>query len=130
MSTPQFDPDDILDCARSIRPDLPDLLGAAAEPIDQQLSDLLAQAHAGQSVDQQILDLLKSNDKTRRWAGEFLSKPIVSKGDFQPLPGQSEAQETTKYICPIGNDFTRRLRPGEPIPVCRTHQVALVPVNG
>lgn len=128
MSNPQIDPEDVLECARSIRLELPELLGADAEPFDQQLADLLAQANSGQPTDQQIVDLLKSNDRTRSRAGEMLSKPATAKGgDYQRLPGKSEGQKTVKYICPVGNDFTRRLRQGEEIPICRTHKVALVP---
>jgi hypothetical protein len=136
MSTPQFNLEDVLESARSIRPELPELLDEEADFFDQQLADLLAQANAGQAVEQPILDLLNCHDKTRKWVGEFLNKPLLPKGpllpgapEFQPLPGYSPAQSTIKYVCPVGNDFTRRLRSGEPVPICRTHQVALVPVD-
>jgi hypothetical protein len=136
MSTPQFNPEDVLESARSLRPELPELLDSEADSFDQQLADLLAQANAGQAVEQPVLDLLNSHDKTRKWVGKFLNKSLPPSSplppgmpEFQPLPGYSPAQSTIKYVCPIGNDFTRRLRSGEPVPVCRTHQVALVPVE-
>lgn len=132
MSLPPFSPfapEDVLECARSIRPILPELLSTAAAPIDQELADLLAQARAGETVDRQILAVLQSHPKTQSWAGEFLSKSLVAKGDYQPLPGLSAGSQTVKYICPVGNDFTRRLRPGEAIPLCRTHNVPLVPAT-
>jgi hypothetical protein len=120
MSTPQFDSEDVLECARSIRPYLPELAGAEAETIDRQLADLLAQAKAGESVDAQILELLTSRPKTRNWAAEFLAPKQVSKG-FEQLPGSSDAVSAPKFVCPQGDYVWYQRSIGIPIPVCPSH---------
>jgi hypothetical protein len=126
MPNPTFDSEGVLECARSIRPFLPKLLGTEAGQIDRQLAELLEQAKTSQQVDTQILELLKSSTITQQWAAEFLSPELTSKGGYQSLPGYSSAQKLSKYICPVNNDFTQRRRAGEPIMSCPTCKVALV----
>jgi hypothetical protein len=115
-----FKPEAILNCACSIRPFLPELMGDEAAAFDQQLADLLAQAQAGQPVETQILELLKNNPKTRQWAAECLASQRVSKG-FDRLPGSSGAVAAQKYVCPQGDYIWYRRSSGIPVPVCPTH---------
>ncbi len=126
-STPTFHPapEDVLECARSIRPKLEELMGPEAERVDHQLADLLAQANTGQQVDNRILDLLKRDEETYYWIAEFLSEPPESRG-FQRLPGSRLVGQASKYVCPVGNDYTWYRRGGEPIRTCPTHRVELV----
>lgn len=121
-----FKPEDVLDCARSIRPFLQELLGDDAVQVDSQLGELLAQAKAGQQVHEQILELLKSYPDTYNWIAEFLSEEQVSKG-FEKLAGQAQAISAQKYICPQGDDYIwyRRVI-GATIPICPTHGVPLI----
>ncbi|MBW4475140.1 MAG: hypothetical protein KME45_32885 [Stenomitos rutilans HA7619-LM2] len=128
MPTPKFTPEDVLECTRSIRPFLPSLLGAEAEQIDQQLAGLLVQAQAGESVDIQILELLKSNPDTFQWIKEFLSAKPLSRG-YERLPGGSGAVSAQKYLCPQGDYVWYRRSAGIPIPTCPTHG-ELVPAEG
>lgn len=128
MPTPQFDPEKILDCARSIRPYLPELVGTEAETVDRQLADLLAQARVGDSVDAEILALLKRIPNTRNWAAEFLAPEQFSKG-FERLPGSSGAISAQKFVCPYGDYVWYRRSAGIPVPTCPTHG-ALVPAEG
>ncbi|MBD2060476.1 hypothetical protein H6F88_31530 [Oculatella sp. FACHB-28] len=128
MPTPKFSPEDILECARSIRPSLPSLLGSDATQVDQQLADLLAQAQAGESVDTQILELLKSNPNTFQWIKEFLSSAQVSRG-FERLPGGSGAVPAQKYVCPQGDYVWYRRSVGISVPTCPTHG-ELIPDQG
>ncbi|MEH2214063.1 hypothetical protein [Nostoc sp.] len=121
-----FEPDDILEAGRSIRPFLPELLGNDAVQVDKQLAELLAQAKAGQEVDKQILEILKSQPDTRNWIAEFLSEKQVSKG-FEPLPGKGQAISAQKYICPQGDYVWYRRIVGATIPICPTHGVLLIP---
>jgi len=74
-----FQPEDILEGGRSIRPFLPELLGNDAVQVDKQLAELLAKAMAGQQVEQQILEILKSHPDTRNWIAEFLSNTKLGK---------------------------------------------------
>lgn len=120
MPSPRFDPEELLECSRSIRPYLLELLGAEAEAFDLQLADLLAQAKAGESVDTKILELLKSHPKTRNWAAEFLAPKQIPKG-FERLPGSSDAVAAQKFVCPEGDYVWYRRSVGVPIPICPTH---------
>lgn len=124
-----FEPEDILEGSRSIRPLLPEILGDDAVQVDRQLSELLAQAKAGEPVHEPILAMLKSYPDTRNWIAEFLSKKQVSKG-FEELPGKSQPISASKYRCPEGDDYTwyRRVV-GAKIPNCPTHNVPLIPAD-
>lgn len=115
-----FEPEDVLEGARSIRPYLPELLGAEAAQFDRKVAHLLAQAKARKQVDKQLLELLKSNDSTRNWLAEFLSPPLVSKG-YQPLPGSGQMTSARKYICPEGDYVWYQRSIGIPTPTCPTH---------
>ena len=120
----QFTPEDVLEGARTIRPFLPDLLGTEAEPVDQQLAELLGQAKAGQQDDQQILEILTSHPKTRSWIAEFLSPEQASKG-YQSLPGKPSAVSAPKYVCPEGDYTWFQRSAGTPVPSCPTHNCQL-----
>ena len=130
------EPEDVLECARSIRPELEELPVLEAERVDRQLADLLAQANKGQQVDAQILNLLKQDEETYYWMAEFLSEPPESRGfqrlpgmAYQPPPGDRAVGQAHKYVCPLGNDYTWYRRGGEPIRTCPTHHVELVLVE-
>lgn len=116
----KFKPEDVLEGARSIRPYLPDLLGAAAAECDRQIANLLAQAQQDQSVNAQILTLLKSHPKTKQWLSEFLAAKASSKG-YEQLPGSSGAVSTQKYVCPQGDYVWYQRSAGIPVPTCPTH---------
>lgn len=120
MSTPAYTPEDVLECARSIRPELPELLGAAAETVDRQLADLLAQAKTGAAVDAEILDLLKSHPNTYDWAAEFLAPQRVSKG-YERLAGSGDVVSAQRYVCPEGDYVWYRRSVGIAIPTCPSH---------
>ncbi|MGB3613348.1 MAG: hypothetical protein WBA10_06085 [Elainellaceae cyanobacterium] len=134
MRSPSIPPDDVLDAARQIRGELPDLLPAeAAAAFDRQLADYLAQANAGESVHDNILALLQSDSETEDWLLETTAPQRVPKGGatrgYQGLPGSIGAIGAQKYICPQGNDYTRFLRSAGDSPTCPTHGCALVPVS-
>lgn len=120
-----YDPTDLLEAARSIRPLLPKLLEAEAVPVDQQLADLLNQSTTGErTTAAAILDLLQSKPPTQAWLKDFLRDP--QRGGYQPLPGMPALQPATKYVCPLGNDYTWYQDGSEPVPFCPTHLVPLV----
>ncbi|WP_088893244.1 hypothetical protein [Leptolyngbya ohadii] len=130
---PEFDPKDvdpeeILDCARSIRPALPELLEAGAESFDRQLAELLAEAKAGQPVEDEILRLLRSHPNTEPWTAEYLRPKTNSRG-FTPLPGSIGSVSAQKYVCPHNDYIWYRRSIGIPIPACPSHPElgALIP---
>jgi hypothetical protein len=129
-STPTFhpDPEDVLECARSIRPELEELLGPKAEQVDCQLADLLAQANTGQQVDGQIIELLGRDEETYYWMAEFFSEPPESKG-FQRLPGPRPVGQVHKYVCRVNNDYTWYRRGCEEIRTCPTCGEKLEPAD-
>ncbi|MGF1515316.1 MAG: hypothetical protein ACFB5Z_16670 [Elainellaceae cyanobacterium] len=134
MSPPAIPPSDILDAARQIRPELPELLPAeAAAEFDRQLADYLAQAHSGESVHGQVLALLQSDPETEDWFLETFAPRRVAKGatrgGYQGLPGSAGLIGAQKYVCPQGNDYSRFLRAAGDVPTCPTHGCPLVPAG-
>jgi hypothetical protein len=132
----------VLDAARAIRGDLPDLLGSTGERsslgarLDAELAALLAAADLGADVTGEILDRLNGLPVTQAWTLAFLSYGVppdlaVSGRDASaaglPLggggpPGSGERVRATKYRCPVGGDtvwFRRSV--GQQVPTCRTH---------
>ena len=129
-----YDPVDILEAARTIRPLLPDFPEFTARTvwvIDQQLSAYLNQPEADErTTARPILDLLQSYPATQTWLVNFLFTEPNEKGSaYQPLPGRPSLQRAAKYICPIGNDYTWYQTSDDDIPVCPTHLVSLVPAD-
>lgn len=120
----KFTTEDVLEGARSIRPFLPELVGAESEQVDQQLAGLLDKAKAGQQVDQQILEILKSRPKTKSWMAEFLASEQVSKG-YQGPPGKSGAVSMPRYACPERDYIWYQRIAGTPVPSCPTHNCEL-----
>lgn len=122
-----FTSNDVLEGARTIRAYLPEMLDQEAQQVDQQLSDLLAQAKSGEDVGQEILGLLKGHEGTYHWMAEFLSSHSVSKG-FEALPGRSSSISARKFICPEGDYVWYQRSVGSPVPRCPTHG-ELIPVD-
>jgi len=123
MSSPSFSSHEILESARTIRAYLPKLLTPdEAQQMDAQLSDLLAQAHTGQAVEQQILSVLTSHSRTQEWVAEFLSPTTFSRGPGDSvLPGRIGMITAPRYVCPEGDFVWYRFSLGETIPTCPSH---------
>lgn len=120
MTHSSLTPQKILEAARQIRPELPNLLHSdQITDFDQKLAQLLAQAKLGKATDSEILTLLKSNDRTYDWIVNFLSVERVSKGPS--LPGHPGSVSAPKYVCPEGDYVWFRRTNDSPIPRCPTH---------
>lgn len=119
---------DFLDAARTIRPLLPTLVDPEiAEQIDQHLAATLNQsATHDKSTAKAIRDILQSYPATQAWLTEFL-KTEPTQRSFQSLLGDPDLPPATKYVCPIGNDYTQYREANEEIRLCKTHLVPLVP---
>ncbi|XGV97801.1 MAG: hypothetical protein ACAF41_02480 [Leptolyngbya sp. BL-A-14] len=136
--------EDVLRAAREIRDQLPELLGEEyTQLIDQPLLDLLIQADDGQPVDNQILELLASQEATRLWMLEFLKKENklpaditkdVTRGGWRPpgniFPPTENGDGTNPYLyfCPhLGCNYTwERSDIAEPVGTCPIHDCELV----
>jgi hypothetical protein len=125
----------ILEAARSIRPELTQLLGPEeAEKVDRELVELLAEANAGRidDSDKRVLCLLGQHDSTLEWVSEYL-RARSPKGDekvqgtrgYAALPGEMTPIARVQYRCPQNDYVWRRRTVGAAIPVCPTHQAKL-----
>ena len=134
-----YDEATILDCARTIRPYLPRLLGdeTLALALDARLADFIARGAQGEPVSALITNALAEYPATRAWMRDYLqSRDLVIRlarlrgyaepgGDPEPIPAR-------KYVCPIACDtIWYQQFEGEEIPICQTqgHQVRLVPAE-
>lgn len=130
----------ILEAARAIRPHLQGLLGAEAVEVDRRLADLLGRPDDAQAI-ALILDELGARPATRDWFIMFIQRhvsPAVAdylgegeKTTMPPLgggspPGVGEAIPGTRFACPKVDYVWYRRVVGEDIPLCPTHDLALV----
>jgi len=95
-----FTPEEILQIAQAIQPRLQELLPSdIAETIDRQLTDHLAQANAGESVAQEILDLLNTQEALRPYLGIAIETAIPK--HYEPLGGEPPPfASSLTYKCP------------------------------
>ncbi|NEQ34005.1 MAG: choline/carnitine O-acyltransferase [Leptolyngbya sp. SIO4C5] len=125
-----YQPEDILEAARSIRPYLNELIDpSAAEQLDQTLAELLAQAEQNSSVKILIQKHLREHAETRQWVKDFLEdKKLPNENrSFQPLPGHRSIVNAPKFVCPEGDYVWYRPRAGMEPPQCPTHHIPLNP---
>ena len=93
----------------------------------------LAAGHAGADVDDDLLELLREDPRTRAYTAFFLqtgSPPPLDRvttrggtalaGDPGPIP-------MAKFSCPMGDYDWYRRSVGQPVPRCRTHGLTLSP---
>jgi hypothetical protein len=93
---------DILTAARSIRAEVPSLLGQQGARVQAALDDLLAAASAGQDVDDQLWQLLVVYEPTRQRLNQLLPEVEEERG-FEPFPGERDAIEADRFVCPRGD---------------------------
>jgi len=119
---------DFFDAARTIRPLLPTLVDTeTAQQIDQQLAFTLNQSTTDdRATAKAIRDILQSYPSTQVWLTDFI-KTDPTQRSFQSSLGDPYLPPATKYVCPIGNDYTQYREANEEIRLCKTHLVPLVP---
>lgn len=127
-----YEPADVLEAARSIRPYLSALVGAEVAAVtDSQLAALLASANLDQAVANRILELLAEQDATREWLADFLQAQQEPERlrTWSPLPGQGSIVNAAKFVCPQGDYTWYRSRIGVEPPICPTHNLPLEPAS-
>lgn len=131
-----YQPQEILEAARSIRPYLSELLDSEeAKTFDLELGELIAQAQQNPTdTSKHILKQLSSQSTTRKWTVEFLRDklPPEIERSYQPIanPGTiSTVSGLVKYACPFGDYVWYQRQVGETIPNCPTHKVPLEKVQ-
>ncbi|WP_448570224.1 hypothetical protein [Trichothermofontia sp.] len=123
-----YDPEDILEAARTIRPYLGELLETEiADPIDTQLAELLTQSDTQTAIANNVLELLSAQDTTREWAFNFLQNQQQPEHlrAWSPLPGDMSIVNAAKYSCPHGDYVWYQPRVGIEPPACPTHKCFL-----
>ena len=103
--------EDLIDVARTIRPYLPDLVGAETEVYDQEVADLIAEAHGGHDVDEQLIAVLTRSETIHVWAARVLENDRhlppeiqqITERAYQPLPGPGEPVAAERFECPYGD---------------------------
>jgi hypothetical protein len=125
-----LEPEDIVQAAREIRPQLESLVGPDWKEWDTKLGDLIARAEAGEEdADLAILSDLRSHSAIRAWLRDRLERkePIAVERAFEPVPGTSPAVPMPVFTCPKCDYTWYRVAVGVPIPLCPTHKIKLVP---
>jgi hypothetical protein len=127
MSAPKH----IRDAARAMRGDLAVFDLPNAQKFDRAIAELLAAGEAGADIDEDLLELLREDPRTRLYTDFFLrvgSPPapehLKVRGDSM-LPGDPGPIPLVKYGCPMGDYDWYRRAVGEPVPRCPTHNVPL-----
>jgi len=129
-----YQPEEIIDGAQAIRSQLKTLIGEEAESMDNELSELLAQAQEGQRVEMQILRLVARREITRKWFTDYvkdkrdLQEEMNPLKSFEFLPGDTPALPLPLFRCPQGDYEWARPAVGIPVPQCPTHHIDLIPV--
>lgn len=130
-----YSSEQILSAARTLRPRLDELLGTDAETVISQLDKLLAQAEAGQEVDNDIMELLTEYEPTRNELKALLDGEPKGERSYTPLPGDlSKPVATSEYVCPNQGGCTCGKYPkgwvrfsiDESIPICPEQNKSLI----
>ncbi|TCJ36591.1 hypothetical protein [Parafrankia sp. BMG5.11] len=132
--------DGVLEAARAIRPYLQRLVApATAASLDHEIAHQLADTPELPAAARRLRDLLDSHEDTA-W---FLAEVLEDAPDYRPPyqqphylhrqtggtaspAGDPGPIAAVRYACPRGDYVWYRPDVGTPIPVCRTHHVALI----
>ena len=125
----------IASAAKALVDNAPEIFGASAVP-EALLADLAPLIVAASGSDEparraanRIVETVSKNDVARDWMRTELVGHVEGGGQlriFEQIPGASGTIHADAYVCPQG-DYTWYLpMVGVPVPVCPTHNVALV----
>ena len=120
----------VLEAARTLRPNLTQLLGSeAAQAVDFQLAQRLNQTDLDENTQvDHLLEILTSHTETQTWWYDFLENNTAIQKSYSGLAGDPALQSTTKYVCPH-HDYTWYREDNSPIPLCPTHLIDLIPAQ-
>ncbi len=128
-----YSKEQILQAARAVRPYLETLLSAPrAKELDDRLAEVLAQAHAGEDVEVDLIKVMSDSVELNRWTTEFLHEEMPGVTFRTGGIGETPVQPigVTRYACPEGDDYDWfRLSVADTVPRCPSHDVELVPVE-
>ncbi len=114
----------ILECARTIRPYLAELVGPnpwhppSADEMDRDLASLLEESKTGRNVAEPIMKILTSHEGTSAWTYRFLQGQY---SNYNPLVGDPDILTPGKCACPGGDFVWYQRSSGTTPPLCPTH---------
>ncbi len=128
----------IRDAAHTIRFHLRELLDdIQAETFEHKLDTLLIKAESDENAEEEIADLLCSNEVIRKWTDKFMNADEVKKSyaefseRYSEVPGKPSQSSAgmRKYVCPEKDckKYWYRRDIGEDISECPIHQKRFVP---
>jgi hypothetical protein len=127
--------DRILEAARALRGDLDQLGLRDHKRVDRLIAEHLAAANAGAPVEDDLLELLRADRRTRLYTQHFLeygrppSARDLARRGFSPLPGPPGPVPLRKWSCPERDfDWYQRVSNQKP-PPCPTHALPLEPAD-
>ena len=119
---------EVLEGAREIRSHLAELIREGSGALDGKLGALIERGTAGERVDNEIIDLLREDERTRTWLQEYLGdESLLATRSYSPTPGKGEPVKTQRFRCPEGDYEWRRRSIGQAIPNCPNHDIPLEP---
>jgi len=125
------EPRRIRDAARALRGDLADLGLGRADDFDRAVADLLAEGQAGADIDDDLLELLREDPRTRAYTAFFLETGwpplpdrVTTRGETT-LSGDAGPIPLARFSCPMGDYDWYRRSVGQPAPRCQTHNLPL-----
>ena len=125
--------EDLLDAARALRGDLDELALPETEILDRRLAELIASALAGIDVEAELRALVYQDERTQLYVEYFAATGAPpdtdAVGGFSPVPGPPSPVPLEKYSCPRGDYDWYRRSPGQEVPRCPTHDLALEPAD-
>jgi hypothetical protein len=120
----------VWEAARSVRPYLNELVGAAAPDVDAALAELLTHAEADEHSEYRMRIVLESREETRI----FLERVCEDAPTYRPpqvlselttrysgMAGDSSPVRADKFACPHGDYVWYQPEVGVPVPRCPTH---------
>jgi hypothetical protein len=128
-----YRPDNIFEAARVIRSELTRRLDATtAQEVDRRLACLLEEPDPlDKARAREIISILQENRATDERLKEFLNEHTsgtrLGQDSYSGLAGDPTLPSAPQYVCPIGNDYTWYQEGNDPIPLCPTHFVSLIP---
>lgn len=123
--------DMLLEAARAVRSELPELLGDGWHGVDQELADILA---GDSPSDGSLVEVLNRNTEIQNWVVDFLVRyrnhdepsPLEVERTATP-PGEPIPLLPPRYACPVDGAMVQyRRSPAQAIRICPQHAVKLV----
>jgi hypothetical protein len=114
----------VVEAARAIRPELPEIVPDGWESVDDDLAACLAEEP---TTAERVRTILSVRPETASWVVAFLTgEGGVTRGSLSLADGSGELVQAPRFACPNGDYVWYRRTRSRSVPLCRTHQLRLV----